>query len=177
MKTLLLLRHAKSSWKDTDVADHDRPLNARGKDDAPRMGKLLRQQTLTPEVIVSSTATRARRTADAVADRCAFDGSVHLEPRLYLAAPGAILEVLRQVGGDAKRVLVVGHNPGLAELLVRLTGKVEMFPTAALAQIQLPIDGWKELRSSTRARLVKLWRPRELKQWPSPLGSSRTRPW
>ena len=68
MKTLIVMRHAKSSWKHPDVADHDRPLNKRGKQDAPRMGKLLRQQKLTPQVIVSSTATRARRTADAVAD-------------------------------------------------------------------------------------------------------------
>ena len=162
MKTLLLLRHAKSSWKQADVADHDRPLNKRGKQDAPRMGKLLRQKKLTPEVIVSSTAARARCTADAVADACTFDGVVQLDRRLYLAAPAEILDVLRQGGGAANRVLLVAHNPGLAELLVRLTGKTEVFPTAALAQIQLPIDGWKDLRSSTRARLVNLWRPREL---------------
>ena len=163
MKTLLFLRHAKSSWKQTDVADHDRPLNKRGKQDAPRMGILLRQQQLTPDVIVSSTAARARCTADAVADACAFDGVVQLEPQLYLAAPAEILDVVRQGGGEAKRVLLVAHNPGLAETLARLTGKAEVFPTAALAQIQLPIDGWKDLRSSTRARLVNLWRPKELK--------------
>ena len=162
MKTLLVMRHAKSSWKHPEVADHDRPLNKRGKQDAPRMGKLLRQQKLTPQVIVSSTATRARRTADAVVDCCAFDGAVHLERRLSLADLGTILEVLRELGGPADRLLVIGHNPGLEELIARLTGRTEIFPTAAVAQIQLSIDSWEALRSSTRGRLVNLWRPKEL---------------
>ena len=154
MQTLLVMRHAKSSWKHPEVADHDRPLNTRGKQDAPRMGKLLRQQKLTPQVIVSSTATRARRTADAVA--------LHLERRFYLADPGTILEVLRKLGDPADRLLVIGHNPGLEELIARLTGRTEIFPTAALAQIQLSIDSWEALRSSTRGRLVNVWRPKEL---------------
>ena len=161
MKTLLVLRHAKSNRKDSDVADHDRPLNGRGKRDAPRMGQLLHQQKLTPEVIVSSTATRARRTADAVADRCAFNGTLHLEGRLYLAGPGTILRVLRELGDTANRVLVVAHNPGCEELITRLTYQAEIFPTAGLAQVELPIDSWRALCSSTRGRLVNLWRPKE----------------
>ena len=162
MKTLLVLRHAKSSWKHADVADHDRPLNGRGKLDAPRMGTLLHEHKLTPQVIVSSTAKRARRTADAVAERCAFDGVVQLERRFYLADPGTILKVLRELGGTATPVLVVAHNPGMEELVARLTGRAETLPTATLAQIELPIDSWGALRSSTRGRLVNLWRPREL---------------
>ncbi len=162
MKTLLVMRHAKSSWKHSDVADHDRPLNKRGKQDAPRMGTLLHQQQLTPQVIISSTATRARRTADAVADRCAFAGALHLERRLYLADPGTILEVLRERGGPADILLVIGHNPGLEALIARLAGRAEIFPTAALAQIQLSIGSWEALRSSTRGELVNVWRPKEL---------------
>ena len=162
MRTLLVLRHAKSSWKQPDVGDHDRSLNKRGKRDAPRIGKLLRLQRLTPQMIVSSTATRARRTADAVTDGCAFDGAVQLERRLYLADPDAILEVLGELGGTAKRVLIVGHNPGLEELVARLTGGAESLPTATLAHIELSIDSWETLRLSTRGRLVNLWRPEEM---------------
>ena len=162
MRMLLILRHAKSSWRHPELADHDRPLNKRGKRDAPQMGKLLRQQNLTPDLIISSTALRARRTADEVADWCAFDGAVHLEPSLYLANPGAIVDVVRRLGGDAKRVLVVGHNPGLEELITRLTGRAELFPTAALAQIELAVDRWKVLGSSTPGSLINMWRPKEL---------------
>lgn len=162
MKTLLILRHAKSSWKHPELADHDRPLNKRGKRDAPRMGKLLAQRKLRPDLIVSSTAKRARRTADEAAARCAYDRAIQLEHTLYLASPAAIIEVLRRVGGSARLVLVVGHNPGLEELVTRLTGRTELFPTAALAQIALPIASWTELRSSTEGRLANLWRPKEL---------------
>lgn len=161
-KTLLVLRHAKSSWKDPELVDHDRPLNKRGKRDAPRMGKLLVQRKLRPDLIVSSTAKRARRTVDEVAGHCAYDGAVQLDRKLYLASPLAIIEVLRRVGGNAGRVLLVGHNPGLEELVTRLTGRTERLQTAALVQVSLPIPNWKELRLSTEGRLINLWRPREL---------------
>ena len=162
MKTLLVMRHAKSSWTHPDVADHDRPLNRRGKQDAPRMGRLLRQRKLTPEVIVSSTAKRARRTADVVADCCGFNGAVRLERRLYLADPATILEVLRELSNPVGRPLVIGHNPGLEELITKLTGRTEIFPPAALAQIQFSIDSWDALPSSIPGWLVNVWRPKEL---------------
>ena len=166
MRTLLVLRHAKSSRKHPELADHDRPLSKRGKRDAPRMGKLIQRRRLTPALIISSTARRARWTADEVADWCAYDGAVHLERRLYLAGPGAVIDVARDLAGSATRVLVVGHNPGLEELIARLTGRSEIFPTAALARIDLPIDDWKELRSTVKGRLVNLWRPKELGEEP-----------
>ena len=162
MRTLLLLRHAKSSWKHPELSDHDRPLNTRGKRDAPRMATLLAELRLRPDLIVSSTAKRARRTAEAVAQRCAYEGLVHLDRRLYLADPGAIVDVLHDVGGRCPCILMVGHNPGLEALVVRLTGYVEPLPTAGLAHVDLPIRGWKGLRLTTRGRLVNLWRPKEI---------------
>lgn len=162
MKTLLILRHAKSSWKRPDLDDHDRPLNARGRRDAPRMGALLRRRGLTPDLVVSSTAVRARTTAEQVAEESGYGGQVTLDRRLYLAAPEALVDVVGSLGGGAARVLVVGHNPGLEDLLARLTGAAEALPTAALAQVALPIAAWRELRASTRGRLVALWRPKEL---------------
>ena len=162
MRTLLLLRHAKSSWKHPELPDHDRPLNDRGKRDAPRMATLLAELRLRPDLIVSSTAKRARRTAEAVAERCAHEGLVRLDRRLYLADPGAIVDVVHEVGGRSPRILLVGHNPGLEALVVRLTGYVEPLPTAGLAHVDLPIRGWKSLRLTTRGRLVNLWRPKEI---------------
>ena len=112
--------------------------------------------------LVENVSKRARRTADAVAEQCAFDGPVHLDRRLYLADPGAIVDVVQELGDDNARVLVVGHNPGLEELVAGLTGTEDSLPTAALAQVDLPIDHWTELAPSTRGRLVGMWRPKEI---------------
>lgn len=158
MKTLLILRHAKSSWKQPALDDHDRPLSPRGARDAPRMGALLRRRGLTPDLIVSSTAVRARTTAEWAADRSGCGGGVRLDRRLYLARPETIAAVAGDLGGGATRLLVVGHNPGLEELVARLTGAAEILPTAALAQVRLPIDAWSGLSTSTRGALVGLWR-------------------
>ena len=165
MRTLLLLRHAKSSWKHSGLSDHDRPLNKRGRRDAPKVGRLLKQKRLSPGGIISSSATRARETADEVARWSAFDSAVQLEPRLYLADPATIVGVVRWAGAQARRVLVVGHNPGIEELAARLTGLSvpDPLPTAGLVHIRLEIDSWKELGLSSEGRLVHVWHPRELK--------------
>ena len=162
MRTLLVLRHAKSSHKHTDLSDHDRPLNKRGKRDAPRVGQLLREQRLSPGAILTSSAKRARRTADEVARGSTFDGPVQIEPRLYLADPATIVDVLRRADSDARRVMVVGHNPGMEDLVERLTGETEVLPTAGLVRISLPIDRWKDLKLSTKGQLKAVWRPKEL---------------
>ena len=162
MKTLLVLRHAKSSWKHPETSDHDRPLNKRGKRDAPRMGRLVAARGLRPDVIVSSTAKRARLTADEVARHAGYEGSVQLDRHLYLASPDEIVDVVRGVGGGARRVMVVGHNPGLEDLVARLAGSPETLPTAALAEIRLSIRTWKNLAVSSAGTLAGMWRPREL---------------
>ena len=163
MKTLLLLRHAKSSWDDSRLDDHDRPLNERGRRDGPQMGLVVRQHRLTPDVIVASDAVRARLTAEAVAASAGYVGEIVMDPRLYLASPNDIVDVLRAVRGTkTATVMIVGHNPGLEELLARMTGEREAMPTAALAQIVLPIDRWRDLESSIRGALVALWRPKSI---------------
>jgi len=162
MKTLLILRHAKSSWKDEERPDHDRPLNKRGKRDAPRIGKLLAELQLVPQLIISSTAKRARKTASKVAKKCAYEGVIELTGELYLAPPSQYLEVLRAIPDHIDRAMVVGHNPGAAELLIQLTGTESHLPTAALAQVELDIDTWRRLDDDIRGRLIDLWRPREL---------------
>jgi phosphohistidine phosphatase len=161
MKTLLILRHAKSSWKHADLADHDRPLNKRGKCDAPQVGKLLREQELTPDLILSSTARRARATAELVAEESGYEGEIALSRDLYAAEPQAYIEALVRLPDSYARVMIVGHNPGLEELLEMLTDQNEPLPTAALAQVQLPIRRWSELSEETQGKLVGIWRPKE----------------
>ena len=162
MKTLLVLRHAKSSWSDPALDDHERPLNKRGRRDGPRMGQLVREYGLIPDVVISSDAVRARLTAEAVVEAARYAGQILLDPHLYMASAGDILSRLRVVREKAETVMIVGHNPGLEELVAQLTGERQDLPTAALAQIVLPIHRWRDLTLSTRGTLLGHWRPKEL---------------
>ena len=126
------------------------------------MGELLRDQELTPDLIISSDAVRARLTAAAVAEAAGYAGEIALDPRLYHAGPAEIVAVLRELpAATPQRVLIVGHNPGLETFVTRVTGEHADFPTAALAHIELPLDRWSELADSTHGTLVALWRPKE----------------
>ena len=162
MKILLILRHAKSSWKNTGISDHDRPLNKRGKKAAPRMGQVLFEEDCVPDVILSSTALRARDTADLVADASGFDGEVVYLNDFYHAWPSDFLDALRNLSDDINTAMIVGHNPGMELLLEMLTGESERFPTAALALVKLPIDYWSQLNDETEGELLQLWLPRAL---------------
>ena len=162
MKTLLVLRHAKSSRDDPSLDDRDRPLAARGERDAPRMGRLVRDEQLSPDLVVCSDAVRARQTAEAMAEAAGYSGTILLEHRLYAAEAGGILAVLREVvEPDLGTVMIVGHNPGLEDLVSALTGFREDLPTAALAQLALPIDRWSDIGPRTRGKLVRLWSPKD----------------
>lgn len=161
MKTLLLMRHAKSSWKSPGLADHDRPLNSRGERDAPRMGKRLRDAGLIPDEVFCSTAARARQTWDLASSTLEEDIPVVLTNRLYLAPPGEILDVISTADRYASSLLVIGHNPGMEHLLYRLTGLEEAVPTAAIAWMEFPIDHWAEVREVSGGRLVDFWYPKD----------------
>lgn len=162
MKTLLLMRHSKSSWDDAEMADFDRPLNKRGKRDAPWMGTFLHKQGAMPDLIVSSSAARARATASEVAQAMGFGGTVHFEESLYHATPGELIDQLNGLPDRYTRVMLVGHNPGMEQLLAGLAGRAEMFPTAAVAWIDLPIKAWADLQINTPGDLKHMWRPKEL---------------
>lgn len=161
MKTLLILRHAKSDHADPGLADHDRPLNERGKRDAPHVGERLLAASLVPDVILCSTAKRAKKTAEKVAKACGFAGGIAFTRELYLAPPAAYVDALSQLEDSITRAMVVGHNPGLENLLGELTGEYHAFPTAALAHILFEIESWYELPSNMRGKLVELWLPRQ----------------
>lgn len=164
MKTLLLMRHAKSSFKEGDLPDFERPLSKRGEKDAPRMGKLLKEKDLEPDLILSSTAQRASQTAELVAEKCKYEREIVFVQSFYLGEPDAYMSVLRDLDEeDADTVLVIGHNPGLESLLQMLTDKVESLPTSAIAHLELPIRTWKALNTEIIAHLKHLYRTRDIK--------------
>jgi len=162
MKTLLVLRHAKSSWKNSNLADYDRPLNKRGKRDAPRMGELLAREGLVPDLIISSSAKRALTTAEAVALASDYQTEIQSTRHFYHAWPENYIEFLNEIPEKFDKVLVVGHNPGIEDLVEGLTGEWERMPTAALAQIVLSVDNWSDLNLEEPQTLVNVWRPRDL---------------
>src|SRR5688572_1787674 len=121
MKTLLVLRHAKSSRNDPTLDDHERPLNERGRRDGPRIGKLVRERGLIPDIVISSDAVRARMTTEAMVEAARYAGAILLDPHLYMACAADILSLLRTVPENAETVMIVGHNPGLEQLVEHLT--------------------------------------------------------
>lgn len=162
MKTLLLMRHAKSSWKHPELPDAERGLAKRGKKDAPRMGHLLKDKELVPQVILCSSAARARQTAEAVAQACGFKGQADFQESLYLAEPEGYITALHAVPDAVERVLVIGHNPGLEGLLQSLCGRVEALPTSTIAFLSLPLVKWAELSAESEGELVEVMRPKDL---------------
>lgn len=162
MKMLLVMRHAKSSWNDSSLSDHDRPLNKRGKHDAPQMGQLLSDENLRPDLILSSTANRARSTATLVANACRYRKAVEINPELYPTSVPAAVRVIKDLQHDYRNVLLIGHNPGMEYLVSTLTGTDVVFSTAAIAQISLEIDAWEDLQADSKGVLVNMWKPKEL---------------
>lgn len=161
MKTVMLLRHAKSSHDEEGISDFDRPLNDRGRRDAPRVGETIRDEFPRPEKVLSSSAKRAKKTAEKAIEASGFEADLILVDELYLAPPDAYLKELRHLNDELNCVLMVGHNPGLEELVTRLTGKHEPMPTSALAHIDLPIDQWRDAALDGSGNLVRIWRPKE----------------
>ncbi|MGI9822364.1 SixA phosphatase family protein [Agromyces sp. Marseille-Q5079] len=146
MKTLTLVRHAKSDWGQPGLADHDRPLNDRGLRDAPEMGRRLRERGEVPDLIVSSTALRARTTAGLIAEGLGLDAaSVTLDERLYGSSPQTILRVIGELDGELGRVMVVAHNPGISDFAFDLTESVGEMPTCAVLGLDFDIDEWAEI--------------------------------
>jgi phosphohistidine phosphatase len=162
MKTCLLMRHAKSSWKDLTLPDHDRPLKRRGKRDAPRIGTLLMDQNLIPDTILCSTAKRAHQTVDGLLQNCDFEGELNYLEELYHADYGTYLEVLSRLPNWIETAMIVGHNPEMDEFLEDVCAVYDHMVTAAIALIQFPVDDWAELSPESQGDLLQLWRPREI---------------
>lgn len=167
MKTLTLLRHAKSDWTDAVSRDFDRPLNERGQRAARTMGAFMAAQGLMFDRVLASPAVRVVATLDAVAHGLGRPLPRTYEPAIYLAPASTLLDLVRETGPSVDRLLLVGHNPGLEELALGLADDVASpmrreveikYPTATLAEIALDGD-W---RSATAGRIVRFVRPRDL---------------
>jgi len=163
MKTLFILRHAKSSWDNPRLADFDRPLNERGLSAAPLMGRVLAANGYRPDLIISSPAERAKMTAALFRAATGLDIPLEFDERIYEATPQKLQKVLSKAASKEGSVMIVGHNPGVTGLVRLLTNNGEQMPTASVAVIELDIDNWSEIAPST-GRLIKLIRPREVEK-------------
>lgn len=171
MKLLGLLRHAKSDWNDVNLRDFDRGLNKRGRKGAVLMGDHIRNYGVNWQHVVASPAARVRRTLEAAGIDDGSDGRIEWQDRAYLASSTTLIDLLRQVEGDPKAVLLAGHNPGLQELVFDLVppeAENRLFdeaaaklPTAAFAVLELEIDDWATIAPGC-GLLVHFARPRDL---------------
>lgn len=161
MKTLYILRHAKSSWDNNSLSDFERPLNERGIKTAPIIGEMMRKNDFVPEIIVCSTAKRAEQTARFIKESAEFDAEIKFEDAIYEASPMTLLRIVSKIGDKFNSALIVGHNPGFENLMRVLTGKSEAMPTAALAVIDLKIEKWSE--TNTGAGILREFiRPKDI---------------
>jgi phosphohistidine phosphatase len=170
MKTLTLLRHAKSSWDSPAASDFDRPLNKRGHRAAKAMGHALRDQGLAFDAVLASPAARVVETLAGVAEGYGEPLDAEYDRRVYLGSAALLLQLVRLTDDAADRLLLVGHNPGLEALALMLTDAdhsglraelVEKYPTATLAEIAFPASRWREVAAGT-GLLARFIRPRDL---------------
>ena len=168
MKTLYVLRHAKSDWGDESLPDFERPLNHRGQKAARAVGHEMAARGIHPDLVITSPAVRAKQTVERVLHGYGEDLPVTEDRRIYEAATSALIDIVRNAPGDADRLLIVGHNPGFKEIVVALSEPsalreeaTQKFPTGALAEIRFSIDRWSDLAPGT-GQLEDLIKPRDL---------------
>jgi len=145
-RTLILVRHAKSSWEEVDLHDRERPLAGRGKRDAPMMGKRLATQKVKPDLILSSPARRALTTAEIIANELGYKAKdVVVDERLYATEPETLLAVIGGLNDKLKCVMIFGHNPELAELAHHLSSEITQMPTCAVAEFTFESKSWSTI--------------------------------
>lgn len=145
MKTLYLLRHAKSSWKDASLADFERPLKGRGRDAAEQMGEFLASKKVNISTLISSPSVRTRETVEILLQHARLAVEPLFDQRIYEASLATLAQVVSEIPADKKTAMLVGHNPGMEDLLAFLTHESRHMPTCALARISLDGVGWKEV--------------------------------
>jgi phosphohistidine phosphatase len=170
MKRLTVLRHAKSSWKDRELDDFERPLNGRGRRAASRVGREVAERGMRFDLVLASPAARIRETIAGVEEHHKLEAPVRFEPRIYMARVAELMELIRALPDDVHSALLVGHNTSAERLVAKLSVDdeaglrrrvEEKFPTAALAAIELPINSWSEVEPE-QGRLVELIYPVDL---------------
>lgn len=161
MLTLYLLRHAKSSWDDASQPDFERPLANRGREACALIGEFIEEKGIDFDLVVVSTAVRTRETIELVKERAKFRGEVRYDERIYGATVSQLLEIVSQIDNDRESVLLVGHNPGIEDLLALLTGEHQRVTTANFAKIKLEATKWSGTLAN-KGTLEWIIRPREI---------------
>ena len=164
MKQLILIRHAKSSWKDKSLPDHDRPLNKRGRRDAPLMASYLAESLVDKglgiDALLCSTAVRAKTTADEFAEACGLPAQE--SNKLYTFDGSQLFAAARTYDDNLTSITIVGHNPALWEFTSDLTGEfIESFPTCSIAIVHCKIDTWADIGSRC-GELISFFSPKSL---------------
>jgi phosphohistidine phosphatase len=161
MLTLYLLRHAKSSWDDESQQDFERPLANRGRKAAALIGELIQEKGIDFDLVLVSTAVRTRETIELIKDQAKFRGEVRYDERIYEATVSQMLEIISQIDNDRRTVLLVGHNPGIEELLALLTGEQQRVTTANFAKIKIKATKWSASLAG-KGTLEWIVRPKEM---------------
>ncbi len=161
MRTLYLLRHAKSSWGDASKQDFERPLANRGRKACATIGEFIQEKGIDFDLVLVSTAFRTRETIDLIKERAKFRGEVRYDERIYEATAPQLVEIISQVDNERESVLIVGHNPGLEELLSLLTGEQHRVTTANFAKIKVKTPKWSASLAN-KGTLDWLVRPKEI---------------
>ncbi|MEJ5314774.1 MULTISPECIES: histidine phosphatase family protein [Anaerolinea] len=162
MKTLLIMRHGKSSWKDPALPDRERPLAKKGIKASRRMGLFIQEKELIPQRILCSSARRSVQTAQLFCETCGCPDTVEVLDELYMAEAETYIRALQNLPDELERVMIIGHNPGLEFLLQMLSGELVSLPTSVIAHLTLPIQHWSELNEHTEGSLIEVWKPKEL---------------
>ena len=160
MKTLYVLRHAKSSWDDQSLSDFQRPLNKRGIRTAPFMGELMTSKKLIPDAIISSPAERAKQTAFFVKQAAHLDAGIQFNQGIYESSTNNLLYIVNGIDDLYSSAMIVGHNPGFEGIVETLSGEYQRMPTATLAVIDLDIESWSESKQKCGV-LREILRPKE----------------
>lgn len=162
-KTLIIVRHAKSSWKDSTLNDIQRPLNKRGNKDAPKMGKHLAKKKIIPQAIFSSSGLRALTTARLISVEIGMKPTeIMVEDNLYTFNSEQLLDEIKNISDDYEKIMVVGHNPAVTEITNILSGSdIDNIPTCGVAILELSVDSWKDLGKNT-AKLSRFDYPKKL---------------
>jgi phosphohistidine phosphatase len=151
VKTLILVRHAKSRWK-KPLPDRLRPLNKRGQRDAPMMGERLARREIEPDLIVSSPATRALVTAEAIAQEIGYpEEEIRADERLYNASAFELLEIIQELDDALEHVMLFGHNPGLTDLANELGCDIDNIPTCGVVELRFEVDSWANISDADPA--------------------------
>lgn len=165
MKTLYLIRHAKSSWEYPELTDHDRPLNKRGKRDAPKMGKRLQKRAVMPDLIISSTANRALTTCEIIADTIGYSKArIVADRNVYHAGCDTLLRVVNNVNDHFTSLMLVGHNPGFTDFANQLSGMgIGNLPTCGVFACSFSTESWRHVMFGEGTLLFYDY-PKKLKQ-------------